>query len=96
MIVALLLVVIVIGLITFACYRLSANRARYFKERNLKYVKSSTGLHNLYSLIFRRDDIRQLTKHGYNRFPDETYEKLKYSVFKVLVYLREIFESIYI
>lgn len=66
-----LLVVGVIGLITFAFYKLTTKRARYFEERNLKYAGLSSGLGNLLRLMFRKIDIIELTKQMYDTFPDE-------------------------
>lgn len=72
MIVVLWVVGVIVGLITFAFYRLSTNRARYFQERNLKYTGALLGLRNLFGLFFRRSDIYALSKQMYEKFPNET------------------------
>lgn len=69
--IGILLVVGVIGLITFLFYNSSMKCARYYEERNLKYVGLLTGVRSLFDLLFRRVDIMQLSKQLYDRFPDE-------------------------
>lgn len=64
------LLVIIITLIAYAIYKCSAN-ARYFKERNLKYVGISTGVKNLFDLLLSRKDILEMSQKMYDTFPDE-------------------------
>lgn len=69
--IGMLLVVGVIGLITFTLYKSTTKRARYFEERKLKYIGPLSGFGSLFALLFRKFDIIELTKQMYNRFPNE-------------------------
>lgn len=69
--IAALLVVGVIGLITFAYHRMSTNQSRYFEERNLTYSGGLLGFRNIFYLIFRRRDIFELTLEMYDKFSKE-------------------------
>ncbi len=66
-----LLLTIGVALIAYAFYKSSTNSARYFEERNLKYVGLLAGLPNIYKMIFKKTDILELSLKGYDLYPNE-------------------------
>lgn len=66
-----LLVVGVIGLITYLFHKLTTSRAKYFEERNLKYTGLWPALKSLFALLFGRVTITELTMEMYGRYEDE-------------------------
>lgn len=60
------LLTIAIVLIAYAFYKLSTNRAQYFKERNLKYKNLK------FKDLFAKTDVFEMTENMYNAFPEET------------------------
>lgn len=65
------LLIIGVALIAYALHKWTTNCARYFEERNLKYVGLSTALRNLSAIVFKRTDILELSLQTYNEFPNE-------------------------
>lgn len=66
-----LLVVGVVGLITYAIHRCTTNSAKYFEDRNLRYIGLWPGIKSLFDLLFQKVTITELTKEIYERYPDE-------------------------
>lgn len=59
-----------IGLITYAIYIFSTKSARYFEERNLKYVGLLSALKGLANIVLGRIDIMSMVKGMYDAYPD--------------------------
>lgn len=66
-----LLLAVGIILITYAFYRLTTNKARYFAERNLKYRGARETLGVMFSVFFGKIGIIEMTEKAYNHFPNE-------------------------
>lgn len=66
-----LLVAGVIGLITYAIHKWAANSAKYFEDRNLKYIGVWPGIKSLFGLLFKKVTVTELIKEMYEKYPDE-------------------------
>lgn len=66
----LILLTFFVALIGYAFYKLSANNAQYFEERNLKYAGLLSG-GGLFGVILGVSDFLEATKRTYNAFPNE-------------------------
>lgn len=65
-----LLLTIGVGLIGYAFYILLTNSAKYFEERNLKYVGLLPILKDIIATSFGRTDFLALVEKMYNVIPD--------------------------
>lgn len=64
------LLLIGIGLIAYAFYKLSTHSANYYKDRNLKYSGILASLSNQISAVLGRHNIVTMAKNMYDAFPD--------------------------
>lgn len=59
-----------IALIAYAFYVFSTRSAKYFEERNLKYVGIWPAVKGLGKIILGKTDILTMVKEMYDVFPD--------------------------
>lgn len=57
-------------LIAYSIYRLSTNSAKYFEERNLKYVGAKSLPKGLLTILLAKADIFSIIKRMYDAIPD--------------------------
>lgn len=66
-----ILLAVGIGLIVYALYILSTNHAKYFEDRNLKYVGMFSFLKGIIAAIMGRIDVLSMVKNMYDAVPDD-------------------------
>lgn len=66
-----LLLTVGIGLIGYALYILTTKNAKYFEERNLKYVGMLSFLKGIIAATFGRIDVLSMVKNMYDAVPND-------------------------
>lgn len=59
-----------IVLIAYTLYKLSAESAKYFEERNLKYVGAKALPRGLLNILLGKIDLLSMVKRMYDAVPD--------------------------